>query len=428
MPYSEILPASRIPEVSLPIKGDVSKVNSPDHPLPYSLYTENEDFLQACAEQVTFVYYQLGGGQLNIELDEYTVYQTYQQAVLEYSELINTHQAINVLSSALGNKIGKFDGSGRLILEDGYVEPGSHVELKYPQFDFTFARHVADLIGTVSEVGGNSTWYKASFPLVAGQQDYNLQKILEDQSQNPESEFYNKIDLTSSGRRKVNIQKVYYKSPKTMWRFYGFISGGMSVLGNLSTYGMFRDDATFEVVPTWQNRLQAMTYKDNMHVRTAHYSFRLVNNILRLFPVPDGIYPDRMWIEFTLPLNVWEDTGTANSGVNGVNNINTLPFENIPFEFINAIGKNWIRKYSLALCKIILGNTRSKIQQLPFANSGLNGSELISQGKEEMKELKENYLKILEKTTYDALSESEKKMAKNAVDTLSVFPSAIFVG
>lgn len=428
MPYTEILPASTNPEISLPVRGDVNKINTVDHPLPYSLYTDNEDFLQACAEQVTFVYYQLGGGQLNIELDEYTVYQTYQQAVLEYSELINTHQAINVLSSALGGKIGKFDGSGRLILEEGYVEPGTHTELKYPKFDFSFARHVADLVGAVAEVGGNSTWYTVSFPLKGGQQDYNLQQILEEQSQNPDSEFYNKIDLSGVGRRKVNIMRVYYKSPKTMWRFYGFISGGMSVLGNLSTYGMYRDDATFEVVPTWQNRLQAMTYKDNLHVRTAHYSFRIVNNILRLFPVPDGLYPDKMWIEFTLPLNVWEDDGMSGTSVNGVNNINTLPFENIPFEFINAIGKNWIRKYSLALCKIILGNTRSKIQNLPFANSGMNGQELITQGKEEIRELKENYLKILEKTTYDALSETEKKMAKNAVDTLSVFPPTIFVG
>lgn len=428
MPYSEILPASSIQEISLPLRGDPTHVNDPLHPLPYSLYTDNEDFLLACAEQVTFVYYQLGGGQLNIELDEYTVYQTYQQAVLEYSEMINTHQAVNVLSSALGQKIGKFDGQGRLILEDGYVEPNSHYELKYPRFDFSFSKGVASVIGTYAEAGGNSTWYKVSFPLVSGQQDYNLQKIIEEKVEDPESELYGKIDLKSVGNRKVEIQRVYYKSPRTMWRFYGFVTGGLGVMGNLSTYGMYRDDGIYEVVPTWQNRLQAMTYKDNLHVRASHYSFRIVNNILRLFPVPDGQYPNMMWIEFTFPINVWEDTEGSRTGIGGVNNINTLPFENIPFEFINAIGKNWIRKYSLALCKIILGNTREKIKQLPYANSALNGADLISQGREEIKELKENYLKILEKTTYDVMSESEKKMAKNAVDTLSVLPATIIVG
>ena len=33
----------------------------------------------------------------------------------------------------------------------------------------------------------------------------------------------------------------------------------------------------------------------------------------------------------------------------GVNNLNTLPFNNLPYESINSMGKQWIRKYALAL-------------------------------------------------------------------------------
>jgi hypothetical protein len=428
MPYNELTPASNIPTISLPNVGVTENVHSALHPLPYSLYTDNDEFIRACVEQVSFVYYQLGGGQLNVELDEYTVYQTYQQAVMDYSEMINTHQAANILSSALGGQIGKFDSHGNLVTEAGYVAPGTHYELKFPKFDFSFARHVADLVGSEVEAGGSRTWYKTYFDLEEGVQDYDLQTILETQAEDPESEFYGKL-TSSTGRKKVNIMRVFYKSPRTMWRFYGFLTGGLNVLGYLSNYGMFNDDGVNEIVPAWQNRLQAMTFKDNMFVRTSHFSFKVVNNHLRLYPTPDGVYPSVMWVEFMLPNNIWEDEGSS-SGLNGVNNINTVPFENMPFEFINSIGKNWIRKYSLALCRIILGNTRSKVQQLPFLGGAvqLNGAELVAQGKEELKELRENYLKILEKTTYEALAESESKMAKSAVETLSVIPLPIFIG
>lgn len=52
--------------------------------------------------------------------------------------------------------------------------------------------------------------------------------------------------------------------------------------------------------------------------------------------------------------------------IGGINNLNTLPFGNIPYQNINAIGKHWIRKYSLSLCKEILGQIRSKFSQIPI--------------------------------------------------------------
>ena len=32
-----------------------------------------------------------------------------------------------------------------------------------------------------------------------------------------------------------------------MWRFYGYY-GGLNVVGNLSTYGQYSDESTFEVI------------------------------------------------------------------------------------------------------------------------------------------------------------------------------------
>ena len=47
---------------------------------------------------------------------------------------------------------------------------------------------------------------------------------------------------------------------------------------------------------------------------------------------------------------------------------------------INDVGKQWIRKYTLALAKEMLGYIRGKYSTLPIPNSEitLNGADLIS--------------------------------------------------
>mgnify|MGYP001349439338 CR=1 FL=1 len=65
-----------------------------------------------------------------------------------------------------------------------------------------------------------------------------------------------------------------------MWRFYGYYGGGMGVVGNYSTYGQYSDDSTFEIIPTWQNKLQAIMYEDSLYTRTSHYSFEIINNTM----------------------------------------------------------------------------------------------------------------------------------------------------
>ena len=68
-----------------------------------------------------------------------------------------------------------------------------------------------------------------------------------------------------------------------MWRFYGYY-GGIGVVGKYSTYGQFADDSTFEIIPTWQNKMQAMMYEDSIETRTSNYSYEIIDNKLRLFP------------------------------------------------------------------------------------------------------------------------------------------------
>ena len=173
-----------------------------------------------------------------------------------------------------------------------------------------------------------------------------------------------------------------------------------------------------KIIPPWQNKAQAAGYEDAIRTRASQYSYELKNNRLRLFPVPpDNPNITTMWIEFSVPGNNWEDEDNARIGVDGINNMGTLPFSNIRFEHINAIGKQWIRRFALALTKEMLGHIRGKFASIPIPGESiqLNSAELLSQAKEEQQMLRDELKEVLDTLTYDKLTESEATMVENNV-------------
>lgn len=427
--FPGITPASKNGRIVLPQYSTISEVNTEANPLPLGVYGADDEFLQGCADQVAIVYFTLGGSVLDIELTPYLVFSAYEQAVLDYSAILNSHQAKNVISSLLGTTAGEFDSKGNIIESTaGGLVPGSHYELKYPKFDFGYSMRIADATSSMVDVGGDEPIYKIGVTMNALQQDYDLQQLIETEADNPESPFHDKFKDFES-KTKVLIKKVYFQSPRTMWQFYGHF-GGLNVMGNLNTYGMWADDAQYQIVPVWQNRLQAASFKESMFVRTAHFSFRIINNIVKFYPVPDGVFPHMVWIEFMFPTNVWNDDGTGLSGVNGVNNFNSIPFENIPFSRINAMGKNWIRKYATSLSKVILGNIRSKVGQIPIPGQAvtLNGPELLNQGKEEMRQMVDDLKKLLDELSYATLTKQDKEKIQDTREIMASIPLPIYIG
>jgi len=424
-----LTPSQTTSVITLPVTGTTAIASITT---PLGMYTGETDFLSGAFDQVAYTFKKLGGDVLDIELTEETVYANYEEAVLEYSYIVNQHQAKNVLSDLLGTSTGSFDSDGTL--KDGTLKTslsGTGVQQRFPRFEFAYARRIAAGVGVDAGVGGNVPIYSASFSTVANQQDYDLQAILEaastagkDQGSGNDVPWAGLV-----GNKKVEVRKVYYKTPNAMWRFYGYY-GGLNAVGNLSNYGQYSDDSTFEVIPTWQNKMQAIMFEDALWTRTSHFSYELRNNHLRLFPTPNSVTADKYWFEFTIPAEPYlqED---PDIGVTGVNNMNTLPFENIPYVNINAIGKQWIRRYALALSKETLGQVRSKFGNsipIPGESVNLNGDALLSQAKEEQNSLREELIKLLDELTYTKLAEDDKNFVENAASLQKAIPLTIFVG
>jgi len=400
---------------------------------PFGLYVDTEsdlydiNFIKGASDQISFTYKKLGGDILDIELTDGNVCASYEEAVLEYSYQINVHQAKNVLSDLLGMSTGTFDHDGQMVGGDA---KDSAVNLSFPRFEYGYAKRVADGVSTAAGAGGNQTMYSASFNTVSNQQDYDLQAVISNASTN-------NIDAASGdpvpyagliGNKKVRIERVFYKTPQSMWRFYGYY-GGLNVVGNLNYYGQFSDDTTFEIIPSWHNKLQAMAYEDHLWTRLSHYSYEIHNNKLRLFPIPDG-FVESMWVQFSIDTDGWTEDSDRKHGVDGINNMNTLPFDNVPYQNINAIGKQWIRNYALALSKEVLGQVRGKFGSIPIPGESvtLNASDLLSQAKDEQTALKEELKTVLDEMTYKALAVKDAEMMEATGKVQGQIPMLIFQG
>jgi len=414
---TNLQPASTTSAVVLPATGAPGDVQAA---LAYNIYTSNA-FYSGAADQVAYTYQKLGGQVLDLEITPSNVYNAYEEACLEYSYLVNTHQSKNVLSSLLGNTTGSFDQDG----EFSEYEPGldEKPNLKYPRFQLGYIRNVGDSIGTLAGVGGNQTVYSASFTAQENVQDYDLQKIIYTASLDAGSPFNDKV-----GKKAITIQKVYYKTPQAMWNFYGGYAIG--AVGNLSTYGMYADDSNFQLVPSWQNVLQAYAFEQDLHVRASHWSFRIINNKLRIYPTPSGVHPDKFWVEFRVAEDAFTEDSDRKYGAGGVNNMNTLPFPNVPYENINSIGKQWIRRFALSLAKETLGQVRSKLASIPIPNNDitLNGPALVSEAKEEQTNLRTELKEALDQMVYAALAEQDQRLQNSVADISQKIPTGIYVG
>jgi hypothetical protein len=139
---------------------------------------------------------------------------------------------------------------------------------------------------------------------------------------------------------------------------------------------------------------------------------------------------DRIWFKFYVEDNAWDDNAGYSGSIGGINNINTAPFGNIPYGNINSIGKQWIRKYALALCKEMLGQIRGKFTTMPIPGESvtLNHSELLSQAKEEQTSLKDKLRELLKEMEYVQLTKDDSERATAAAETMKFSPLPIFVG
>jgi hypothetical protein len=275
---------------------------------------------------------------------------------------------------------------------------------------------LAKQYGTEAGVGGNVDIKKASISVSSGSQEYDLNNLVVD----------------GSGSGSIEVKRVYYEGTPAMQRFFDpYATTGYGTINMVQGFGFGNQSpaVSFTLMPIFEDLLRVQAIELNDSIRKSGYSFTLVNNKLRLFPNPTDdstIYFDYVDVSDRDNPLITEYSGSTDV----VSDFSNVPYDNMEYQFINDVGKQWIRKYGLALCKELLGIIRSKYGTIPIPNADttLDGDTLRSEAAAEKETLVTQLREILEQTSRRALLEADKDEAEFLQEKLNKVPYPIYIG
>ena len=197
-------------------------------------------------------------------------------------------------------------------------------------------------------------------------------------------------------------------------------------MNNEFAFESFTPETVFYVLPVFEDLLRAGQMDISNRVRRSNYSYELIGKNIRIFPRPTVNSKEgkkKLFIRFGKATDgVAPDI--ADSSIEGVSGLHNLPWNNISYNGINSIGRQWIRQYTYALSKEVLGLVRSKFGSVPIPSGDLqlNGSDLLSQAQSEKEKLMTNLKEMLDSMTYDKLLEGQAAEVGNMQTILKAVP------
>jgi hypothetical protein len=282
------------------------------------------------------------------------------------------------------------------------VETGSlsGAEQKLPRENLDYVLRQAEPYAMEASLGGSFTPVSGSIALTKNQQDYDLYTDLKDSSGNL---LYS--SSLNSPRSKMKIMEVFHFNPQAAYRFFDTTSA-INYLNNEFAFESFTPETVFYILPTFEDVLRGGMLNISQRVRRSHFSYRIVGTKLRLFPTPTQEDPKQLWVRVQFSQNPLSAPFEDKSIV-GTNNLSNVPYGNLQYGKLNSIGRQWIRQFCLALAKELLGLIRSKFSTVPIpgADLTLNGTDLVSQGREEQTEMVTQLKEMLDSMTYNKLLE-----------------------
>jgi hypothetical protein len=107
-----------------------------------------------------------------------------------------------------------------------------------------------------------------------------------------------------------------------------------------------------------------------------------------------------------------------------------VPYQNVTYFKLNAVGKQWVKKYYLALCKEILGAVRQKYSTIPIPGGevSLDGAELRSEAQTEKEALITQLRENLEATSRKAQMEAKADETEKMTSIMKTVPLLIYIG
>ena len=112
-----------------------------------------------------------------------------------------------------------------------------------------------------------------------------------------------------------------------------------------------------------------------------------------------------------LRIQAIEFNDQVSGSANVVSDYSNVPYNNMQYKHINDVGKQWVRKYGLALTKELLGLIRSKYGSIPVPNAEttLDGDTLRSEATTEKEFLVTQLRENLEASSRKMMLEADSE-------------------
>jgi len=369
-------------------------------PTPFGFFDEDPIFAREADAMVTFVKRKLGDDILSVELTKKQIWSCFEESFLEYGRIVLEAHGKSQLTNLLGIPTGSLSGAEEL----------------HPRQNLEFALRAAEPYASEAGVGGSYNMFSGSIDLEVGRQDYDVYEELKasDGTLMVSSSF-------NEPRTRMKIMEVMHFSPQASYRFFDTASA-INYLNNEFSFESFTPETVFYVLPVFEDVLRAGQMDISNRVRRSNYSYQLMGSKLRIFPIPQ-VADRKLFLKIAFnpdPLKPHVEDST----IYGVSNLSNVPFGNLRYEKVNEIGRQWVRKYTLALSKELLGLIRSKFSSVPLPDGdlSLNGADLISQGREDQAKLVDKMAELLDTLSYGNLLKGEAESAEAIKTVLKSVP------
>ena len=363
---------------------------------PYGFYDTDNEFTSSADQFADWSAKGLGYPIVAVELQEAQFYACFEEAVTEYSAQVNQFNIRDNILALQGQSTGS--------------------NITHTKVTPTFGRAVelAEEYGSEAGVGGTVDFKSGSISVTSGSQVYDLNSLIADDVE---------------GGNAIEVRKVFYEPSPAITRYFDPYAGtGDGSYNMLDSFGFGNNSPAvqFMLMPMYADILKVQAIEFNDQIRKSAYSFELQNNKLRIFPNPTDSYT--LHIKYLVKNDRQNTARGTTDGV--VSDVSNAPYNNMEYQHINDVGRQWIRKYGLALCKELLGTIRSKYASLPIPNAEttLDGDTLRNEAVAEKEVLMTQLREMLEQTSRKALLEADKDEAEFLNEKLAKVPYPIYIG
>ena len=369
---------------------------------PFGLYDNDSTFQHDVDKVSDWCAKRLGYPITDVELQSIQLYACFEEAISEYGAQVNTYNIRDNMLNLYGSPTSSANLSGNK------VSPslGGIIEL-------------ADEYGVEAGVGGNVTYYTGSVSVTKNQQIYDLT-----------DPSIVSLESGTAGIDTIEIKRILHNAPPAIVKYFDpFVGTGLGSQNMLEGFGFggMSPGVSFMMMPVNADLLRMQAIEFNDQIRKSAYSFELINDRIKFFPIPDGSNFSKVYFQY---IKKADRSNPLKTGYGSVSDFSNIPYQDITYKNINAVGKQWIRRYALALSKELLGYVRSKYSAIPIPNADvqLNGSDLVSAGQTEKEGLITELKEILDTMSRQSQLERKQAEADAMQQQMNKIPLNIYIG